>query len=177
MVEIAEKAKRYGEATLGGRLFHCAVFGREKEQASAAVMVIENVKDWKGTQIFVGGRPLDRFYNVESTVKCYLNSTDAIDRNAYCNFIYTDVADESSLFEWVRNGKYLVPCRQLQGFVREVVRHPIGTPEADIQAAAIRRGCFWCPNFEAKTFRHIKGREVLRLGNPAFFKLLLQRKK
>lgn len=176
MVELAKKALFYGETKLGGRIYHCAVFGCSKIQASTAVMVVEVVKDWNGTKIFVGGRPLERFYNVERTLRCYLNSFDAIDVKAHCHFIYSDVADEVSMMKIVKHGKYLVPCRMLEGFVREVVRNPIAGPEADIQAAAIRRGCYWCPNFNPKDFRKTSGREEFSLGGKTLLQLITKRR-
>lgn len=177
MVELAQKAQGYCEATLGNRAYHCAVFGRDRSQASTAVMVVAAVQDWKGTQIFVNGRPLERFYNVERTLRCYLDSLDALDKKAHCNFIYTDVGDMISVLNIVTEGAYHVPCRMLEGFVREVVRHPIAGPEADIQAAAIRRGCFWCPNFNPKEFRQISGRTESKIGSRTFLHLLLGRKR
>ncbi|MBK8202403.1 MAG: hypothetical protein IPK68_08875 [Bdellovibrionales bacterium] len=177
MVELAQKAQSYCEATLGDKVFHCAVFGRDRTQASTAVMVVAAVQDWKGTQIFVNGRPLERFYNVEKTLRCYLDSLDAIETKAHCHFIYTDVADDISMMKITRNGKYHVPCRMLEGFVREVVRNPISGPEADIQAASIRRGCFWCPNFNPKEFRQTSGREEFNLGGKTLLQMITGRKR
>jgi hypothetical protein len=162
VVDLAKKALSYDEVTLGNKMFHCAVFGKDKSQASNAIIVIDAVKDWKQTRIFVRGRILERHYNVVETLRCYLDSLESLDPKAYCNFVYTDLADEFSLFNIPVKGTYFVPCRKLEGFMREIVRYPIGGPEADIQAAAIRRGCFWCPNFNPKGFRQIKG-EACRL--------------
>lgn len=179
IVDLARKASFYGEVEIGDKTFHCAVFGKDKSQASNAVIVIDSVKDWKHTRIFVRGRILERHYNVVDTLKCFLDSLDSLDTKAYCHFVYRDIADEFTINHVTLNGAYLVPCRRLQGFVREIVRYPVGGPEADVQAAAIRRGCFWCPHFNPKEFRQIEDAKEYNLGKiegpKSFWKQLSQK--
>lgn len=151
-VAIAHKAASYGEILLGEKLFHAAVFGLDKAQASYAVMVAEAVKNWKGTKLFAQGRLLERNYNVVEVLRCYLNSLESSDTKAHCNFIYRDLA-----FYQIGKDveKYLVPCRMLQGFTQELVRDELATPKDMAHAAAVRRGSFWCPHFDSAGFAKV----------------------
>lgn len=151
-VAIAKSAKLYGEASIGKTILHYAVFGRDKSEASKAVAVIGAVREWKNTKLFARGRILERHYNVDAVLKCYLNSLELENREAHCHFIYDDMADVIT-FPMRVHGRYLVPCRMIQGFVRDVVRDPVAGPEDSIQAAAVRRGSFWCPHFDPKKFQ------------------------
>lgn len=154
-VDLAKNAAAYGEITIGDKLFHCAVFGMDKTQASYAVMVLEAVKNWKHTRIFARGRILERHYNVVEVLKCYLNSLESSDHKAHCHFIYRDVA-------FFRLGseaeKHRIPCRMLQGFTRELVHDRVVGPIKAVQALAVRHGSFWCPHFEPS--------EIAPLGEP-----------
>jgi hypothetical protein len=151
-VAIAQKAASYGEIVLGQKLFHAAVFGLDKVQASYAVMVAEASKNWKGTKLFAQGRLLERNYNVVEVLKCYLNSLESADKKAHCHFLYRDLA----LYQVGKNvEKYRVPCRMLQGFTQEMIRDDLAAPQDRLHAAGVRRGSFWCPHFDAKSFRKI----------------------
>jgi hypothetical protein len=50
---------------------------------------------------------------------------------------------------------YLIPCRMLEGFTQDVVRNRVAGPRDSINALAVRRGSFWCPNFDASKFERI----------------------
>lgn len=148
-VDLSKKATVYGEITLGKKLFHCAVFGLDKTQASYAIMVLEAVKNWKHTRIFARGRVLERHCNVVEVLKCYLNSLESADRNAHCHFVYRDLAFYQLGKE---TSRYRIPCRMLQGFTQEVVRDRLTSESDAIQALAVRRGSFWCPHFAPGDF-------------------------
>ena len=152
-LKLAKGAKLYTEMDVEGVLFHVAVFGLNKSEASRAVAVVAAVKDWRHTKIFARGRLLERHYNVDQTLRCYLNSLEAEEKDAHCNFIYRDLA----LYHFGKEAdSYLVPCRMLQGFVQDVIRDPVASGQHMIKAAAVRRGCFWCPNFDKTKFKKLK---------------------
>lgn len=155
---IAKTAKLYGEASIGKTTLHYAIFGRDKMEASKAVAVISAVRDWKNTKLFARGRILERHYNVDAVLKCYLNSLELENHEAHCHFIYDDMADAIT-FPMHVHGRHLVPCRMIQGFVRDVVRDPVAGPKDSIQAAAVRRGSFWCPHFDPTKFRELAPEE------------------
>lgn len=160
-VAHAKNATAYGEIIIGDKLFHCAVFGLDKAQASYATMVLEAVKDWKHTRIFARGRVLEQHYNVVEVLRCYLNSLEVVDQNAHCHFVYRDLA-------FFRFGKevdrHQIPCRMLQGFTQEVVRDRVASPKDSIQALAVRRGSFWCPKFKPEEFHSIRENALPKLS-------------
>jgi hypothetical protein len=149
VVEFAKKATAYGEREMGGRLFHYALFGLDKTQAQLAISVVEVVKDWKETKLFTQGRLLERKYNVVETLRCYLNSFEVSDAKAHCHFIYRDLS--FSLFNSLK-GRYLIPCRMLEGFTHGLINDAVSNPQDSIKAAAVQRGSFWCPRFDPSFF-------------------------
>jgi hypothetical protein len=155
-VELARSAKAYEESTIGGRLYHRVVFGLDKSEASRAVAVIDAVQAWKGTRLFARGRLLERHYNVVDTLRCYLNSLEVKDAKSHCHFVYRDLV---SMF--AKSETYLIPCRMLKGFTREPVRSQASDPKDAIQAAAVRRGSFWCPHFDPSKFTKIQDKNLI----------------
>lgn len=174
-VALARNATTYGELSIGNTLFHCAVFGLDKTQASYAVMVIDAVKNWKQTKIFAQGRLLERHYNVTETLKCYLNSLESRDKKAHCHFVYRDLA----FFQFGKEvDRHLIPCRMLQGFAQEVTRDQVAKPEDAMHALAIRQGSFWCPHFDPSLFKKLSERQespiFASVGNPYPIQELLE---
>lgn len=162
-VAIAQKAASYGEIVLGEKLFHAAVFGLDKAQASYAVIVAEASKHWKGTKFFAQGRLLERNYNVVEVLKCYLNSLESADKIAHCHFLYRDLA----FYQFGKQvDQYRVPCRMLQGFTQELVRDELAPAKDRAHAAGVRRGSFWCPHFEAKRFGKISDDAIEKDRSP-----------
>lgn len=154
-VALAKNAAIYGEINIGDKLFHCAVFGLDKAQASYATMVIEVVKNWKHTKIFARGRVLERNRNVVEVLKCYLNSLESANRKAHCHFVYRDLA----FFQFGNEvDRHLIPCRMLQGFTREVVRDRVANPKESMHALAVQQGTFWCPHFDPSAFTQLSER-------------------
>lgn len=153
-VALAKNAGAYGEIIVGDKLFHCAVFGLDKAQASYATMVLDAVKDWKHTKIFARGRVLERHYNVVEVLKCYLNSLKTTDRKTHCHFVYRDLV----FFQFGKEvDRHLIPCRMLQGFTREIVRDRVASPKDSMNALAVQQGSFWCPHFDPAAFHSIQG--------------------
>ena len=161
-VAHAKNATAYGEVTIGDKLFHCAVFGLDKAQASYATIVLEAVKNWKHTRIFARGRVLDRHYNIVEVLKCYLNSLEVADRTAHCHFVYRDLA----FFQFEKEAdRHLIPCRMLQGFTQEIVRDQVASSKDSIQALAVRQGSFWCPKFNPEEFQPIRENSLPKLSS------------
>lgn len=163
-VALAKNAAAYGEITIGDKLFHCAVFGLDKGQASYATMVLDAVKSWKHTKIFARGRILERHYNVVEVLKCYLNSLESADRKAHCHFVYRDLA----FYRFDKEvDRHLIPCRMLQGFTQELVRDRVASAKDSINALAVRRGSFWCPHFDPSNFGRLDSQSSeMKSANP-----------
>jgi hypothetical protein len=163
-VSAAQKADLYTEQPLGKTLFHLAGFGRSREQASLALMVIRHMRGIKGFQAFGrGAEVMDRF-QIEKVLTCFVQASGCADARAHCHV----VVDEATIFsvcesystlnvvfnassmkglEWVEEiGRRTFPCRYLlQRNFKFQPDHPAS--EADqLQSGAAREGCDWCPN-------------------------------
>lgn len=156
-VALAQRANAYGEFYLGDKLFHSAVFGLDKAQASYALMVIEAAKDWKGTKLFAQGRILVNHYNVFQVLRCYLDSLTPQDHRAHCHYVYDYLGNFRFGQRTAPEDRHLIPCRMLQGFTQHTVVDNVSTPEDAITALAIRRGSFWYPHFDASAYKKSVG--------------------
>lgn len=168
-VNFARQADRYEEAVVGGSLFHFAVFGRAREQAALALALIRNMRSTKGLQIIAGGKLIQEWLRVESVLACFLNASALSDNRAHC----VEMVHESHLIERFlsREDRKIVsldieflkttkeysgrviafPCRYLRSRnFRFQCGHP-ASKEDQLQAAAVREGCDWCPNFRSNS--------------------------
>lgn len=159
-VQIARQAAHYVEGDIGGTLMHFAGFGREREQVARALGCIQQLAGIKGLQVYAGGAMLQERYRAETVLQCYLQASGCRDPRAHC-CVSVDAGTMWQLGPAMRAvgigrfsgvgpspvGRVIVPCRLLvtRG-VRYQTDHP--SSEADqLQAAAVREGCDWCPNF------------------------------
>lgn len=172
-VNVARGADRYAERLVGKTLFHWAGFGRTRDQAARALAVVQYLGAIKGFQVFAGGAVLQERFRVERVLECYIAATGCADHRAHC-VVMVDGDDlyaatgqtSSSIFvtisaappppakgidlDWLENvGRHAFPCRFMRsrGF-RYQRGHP--SDEKDqLQAAAVREGCDWCPNLKS----------------------------
>jgi hypothetical protein len=164
---LAQSASHYAQQTAGKLVYHLAGFGRSQGQAARALELLRLVRSLKGFQLFVRGALYADAWRVAKVLECYLQSCAAADPRAHCVMM----VDERELYEgppmsmaihihahsrpapppglqWVNDiGRLPFPCRYLKHYGFRLQRgHP--SSEADqIQAAAVREGCDWCPNF------------------------------
>jgi hypothetical protein len=164
----ARNAALYTEQQVGKSLFHLAGFGRTREQASLALLVVRHMRSIRGFQAFGrGAEMLDRF-QIEKVLVCYVQACGCTDPRAHCHVVIEGLpsaihvrapaygATMAEIFPQldrqhpppaVAGGAATFPCRYL--YDRGGRAHP-GHPSThadQIQAAAVRSGCDWCPNF------------------------------
>lgn len=172
---LAQQAQRYGEQEIGGALMHFAGFGRDRHQAALALSVLDYLKGVKGLQVFGGGQMLLEPHRVAAVLDCFLKACGCDDSRAHCVVVVdepTVVAIGGGVREpvarpidvprldgiddwlarrpaWTEPKRLSFPCRHLlhRNF-RFQPDHP-ASREAQIQAAAVREGCDWCPNLNA----------------------------
>lgn len=166
-VNFARQADRYEEATVGSSLFHFAVFGCTREQAALALALIRNMRSTKGLQIVAGGKLIQEWLRVESVLACFLNASALSDHRAHCvemvhdshlieRFLSREDRKVVSLdIEFLKSTKeycgrvIAFPCRYLRSRnFRFQCGHP-ASEEDQLQAAAVREGCDWCPSFRS----------------------------
>lgn len=164
-VNLARQADQYAEQTLGTSLFHLAGFGRSREQVARALAVVRYLRSVKGFQIYAGGSALQEASRVEDVLQCYLEASGCTDPRAHC-VVVVDEATLHAVGGGVRVGAMLdrawhdvlssatkhraFPCRHL---LHRNFRFQPGHPSSEIdqlQAAAVREGCDWCPNLNTK---------------------------
>ncbi len=162
-VNIAQQAEKYGEADMGGMLFHYAAFGRSREQVALALAVARYLEGIKAVQFYAGGKLIIERMRTESVLACYLEACACNDHLAHCNKVVTApfsgaVVDNDlgDLDDLLTKAGYLFPCAFLlrwgaPGLQRN---HP-ASPEDQIQAMGVRMGCDWCPNFRPGDFKKL----------------------
>lgn len=162
---LAERADLYEVQQAGKAVYHVAGFGRSEGQAARALEMMRLLRGLKGVQVFVRGALSADPWRLQRTLECYLASCGSADPRAHCVVMVSDdelrhgLPSSVSLrdmggrqpppgLEWVKHiGMRPFPCRMVKEYgFRLQPGHPAS--EADqIQAAAVRVGCNWCPNF------------------------------
>lgn len=170
-VSFARRAVFYEETEVEGTLYHFAGFGSDRAQVSLALSATRLMLNIKGTMFYAGGKLVMERFRIESVLSCYLTACGSKDYRAHCHTVINDpfqvksaASDSFSLdmMDFVRMDSQtptvqcLFPCRFLAGFSDMGLsgRHP-SSQEDQIQAAAVRRGCDWCPSFRPGDFKKI----------------------
>jgi hypothetical protein len=171
-VEISKKSSNYSEIIVGNKLTHIAIFSSSKHDAVRSIALLELISDWKGVQIFSRGLKLDNSYYAQQVIRCFINASNCMNSAAYCQTVIDDPKTEtkpiSSTIVFSTKPKIKVekkieqftfPCKYLHGYFRYQKNHPADIFE-QIQAAAVERGCSWCPNFSEKNFKSVGSRTI-----------------
>lgn len=146
-IAAARRAALCADQPIGKAVYHVAAFSAEREEAARALSIIRGLHGTRGLQVFAGGKRVQDPYRVERVLTCYLDASAADDRLAHC------VQWVPNLFDREQDAPHLFPCRLLWSFgARVQAAHP-STHQAQIQAAAVRAGCDWCPLFNPKEMR------------------------
>lgn len=166
VMRIAEQASLLKEGTLTGKPFFVVGIKNTPEDVSRAVNILDAVTGWKGTRVFISGRQHESPYKVRCVLDCLLNALQCTDPRAHCQTIgdhpvmgamrsMMAMSAATSLSKQSDNRmklppKILFPCRYIQPYFDTIQHgHPSSIPD-QIQAAAVRHGCHWCPMFDAK---------------------------
>lgn len=163
-VNVAQGAACYAEVEIGKQTVHLVGFAKTPADAARALALLQYVAGWKTTQVFAAGRLAANVYTVAEVLECYLQASACTDCSAHCSVIMDDpdseVAGEvpslSIAPSWTRQrvevDRYLFPCAFLQPRFSFQPDHP-ASPRDQIQAAAVKEGCAWCPYFNVGGFR------------------------
>jgi hypothetical protein len=156
-LNLALQAEKYGEAEIGGTLFHYAAFGRSREQVALALAVARYLDGVKAVQFYAGGKMILERLRVESVLTCYLEAGACNDHLAHCNKVVTNpFGGAISNDDRGSPGGYLFPCSFLLQWGNPSLQrqHP-SSLKNQIQAMAVRNGCDWCPNFIPADFKKL----------------------
>jgi hypothetical protein len=175
VVGLARAAADYREFILGTKVVHFAAFARSRADAARARALLSYVGGWKGVQVFAGGRLVQEFWSTLKVLDCYLTASGCDDWRAHCYEVMDDPATKEPQIHGVALAisivttpiykkqievdQYVFPCRQIFPQFRFEPNHP-ASPQAQIQAEAVRSGCDWCPNFDAAGYAKAGTRQM-----------------
>ncbi len=177
-LSVAQSATRYGQLEFKGKPANVAAFAKNKEDASRARILLEYAAGWKGTVIFINGQIEYSAWSVQKLLACYLKSCSCNDHKAHCFSIIDDPRTQENkdysmgmsinlsfgepkspkYFEEIEIDEYIFPCKFLNGYFKFDLQHPSSFKD-QIQAAAVDRGCSWCPHFDENNFQKIRTRK------------------
>jgi hypothetical protein len=176
-VNIARGASKYEELEIDGKLVHFVYFEKSRADAGRAQALVRYISGWKGVQVFAGGRLAQNTWRVVEVLDCYLSACGCTDWKAHCFKVVDDPfidepEDQSLSFSVsidepakpkraVTIDRFIFPCSLLHPRFRFQIDHP-STPEAQIQAAAVRMSYDWCPKFEAGAYEKVGTRTILK---------------
>jgi hypothetical protein len=178
-VNVAKGASYYNEIFIDKKLLHIVTFAKTKADAGRAQAIINYITGWKGVQIFAGGKVVQNTWEIKRLLECYLIANSCTDWKAHCFKIIDDpltkIPEDRSMSFTIRVqqekpsflktaveiNRYIFPCSFLHGLFRFQVDHP-SSPVDQIQAGAVKSGCDWCPFFDAKNFKLIGTRSILK---------------
>jgi hypothetical protein len=170
-VNFARNAVHYTDTEIDGNTYHFAGFGTDRAQVTLALSVTKLLLNIKGTMFYAGGKLVMERFRIESVLSCYLTACGSKDYRAHCHTVINDPFGSKSLpgekfsmsmMDFIRDDSQapavqcLFPCRFLAGFTDMGLsgQHP-SSQEDQIQAAAVRRGCDWCPSFHPEDFKKL----------------------
>jgi hypothetical protein len=177
-VNIAQGAHLYQEIVIEKKLVHLVAFEKNKRDTARALALIQHVAGWKGVQFFIDGKVALNTYNISGVLQCYMEACSCNDWRAHCLQTVDDykastsnsvapamiriaITAEKPIKEKIKIDRYTFPCSFLKNYFRYQNDHP-STPENQIQASAVSRGCDWCPNFDASNYKKIGDRDEIR---------------
>lgn len=164
-VGVAQGAKKYQEIMVNKKPVHLCVFENSQADASRAATLLEYIRNWTGTQVFIRGKYFDDLFLIREVLSCYMDSFCCNDWRAHCFVIRDDLETDRSavtMKSWVGLGidgpelknppkksknQYVFPCKFLEDRFYYQPKHP-SSLEDQLQACAVENVCHWCPRFD-----------------------------
>jgi len=176
-LSIAQGASRYAITEIGGRQMYFVAFARTQADAGRASSLLSYVNGWKGTMIFSCGKLIPNGYQVSLVIECFLESCSCRDSKAHCQTIIDDpfsvvtqnlsmsisirLVERPPIKQEVKIDRYAFPCKYLFGWFRFQKDHP-SSPQDQIQAAGVSRGCDICPHFKPDDFKLVGTKTLVK---------------
>jgi hypothetical protein len=170
-VHFAKQANLYEEREIAGKLYHFSAFGKKRDQAAIALSVTNLLLKIKGTSFYAGGKLIATPYRIQSVLTCYLESCGTTDYRAHCHKVTNDPFQSQSqqeerfnvsIMDFLRGPiqvpavQCIFPCRFLASYSGAGMSSQHPSSQVDqIQAAGVRHGCDWCPNFQPTDFKKL----------------------
>lgn len=157
-VAVAQQAQVYREQVEGRAVTHVATFARNAAQASAASQLLQLTVNLKSSAVFDGtGVLVPSKWTPGQVLDCYRKASCCTDHRAYCHVVINDPFARRGAFGLHDDrdrqaDRWLLPCHLINASYLAFDAHHPSSATSLIQAAAVRSGSHWCPNFEATAF-------------------------
>ncbi len=184
-VSVAQGAFKYAERQLGKQLIHIALLSKSKEDVNRGLSLFKYLQGLKTFQVFCKGRLIEDYYRMNHVLQCYLIACDCNDYKAHCHQVIDNPFGEpkrSSLSMTIHLSleppkpvkpitidQYIFPCNYIRSYFKIQSGHP-ATIENQIQAAAVKEQCDWCPKFNPYDFKKIHTKIIMPDGNVIYQK-------
>lgn len=159
-IEIARGAAQFSAIGTGRGMLYVAGFEPHREQAARAVALLQLVGEWKGVQVWAGGRQRG-VWPARGVLECFITTETCTDWRAHC-IVTVDVAQYppggGALISLLTGAApppppppkdmRVFPCQRARQGFRFDHMHPSSYAD-QAQAAAVAMGCDWCPRFDA----------------------------
>ena len=146
---------------------YLAVFTNTFDQMRLLSLVMNETRDWKNLTLYANGRPQRNRHPILNMLQSFLTASACSSYKDHCHEIIEDPFTENPSNREVltvdvlgneiwnvekRAERWLLPCKNLKGFLR---LHVNDKPRAreKLEAVAIERNCNLCPYFRAEDFK------------------------
>lgn len=156
-IEIARGAAHFGAVGTGRGMLYVAGFEPSREQAARAVALLQLAGEWKGVQVWAGGRQR-QVWPAREVLECFITAATCTDWRAHC-IVTIDINHRAgsggvsmSLIAGTAappapRDMRVFPCKRARAAFRFDPVHPSSYAD-QAQAAAVETGCDWCPRFD-----------------------------
>lgn len=166
-LKIAHRASQIEEGVIDGRIFYLVSVSKNIDDIRVGKLLLQYVSKWTGSRVYVSDTEHRSSFQVMLVLECIIKALSCNDPKAHCYVVkdHPVVAQMKSSFgfgaisfdginpEYAKlqqAPKLLIPCRYIADHTGLIQHgHPSSIPD-QIQAAAVRHGCHWCPMFDAK---------------------------
>ena len=161
-VALRHQAAAYRDQVEGRSVQHVATFRRTVQQASAASALLQLTVNRKGSLMFDGdGLLVPNKRTAQQMLDCYRQAGLCADAATYFHVVIADPRGRDDLMDAGEVGRWPLPCRRVNpSHLAFGGQHPAGATHL-IQAATVRNGSQWCPNFRARDFRAVVEGEAI----------------
>jgi len=164
-LDIAKTSDRFDDTK--------CIDGNKLYEASFALVDTETIwrlsrliSGWQSTRIFINGKQLINTWTISTVMNCIMEALRCDDWRAHCLVVEkkpslrqkTESCDDIDLMMSAPDVDkfHFVPCRHIarNNVVQVEHLHP-ATAWAQIQAMAVKNGCYWCPFLDVSLYRDL----------------------
>ncbi|WP_133598648.1 hypothetical protein [Tepidicella xavieri] len=165
-ISIARSASFFAEDKSESKTFYLVGFKKTERDATRLLALMPIVSGWRGTMMFMKGRPMRWEWRIQQVIECYVKSFSHTHQEDYCKSVYeyggpivTSVISIRMPGELVfqqpeqeQRPFLILPCRQMTGWkIREAKEAP--DKKSQILSHAIEQNIDVCPMFDVDRYK------------------------